>query len=144
MADRYPDRPFPAPDRGDPGRTEGDPLAELARLIGQTDPFGTAGADKAPPPHPLQSRANPRPQPYLPPDEDESAARMPPPWMQRARQEAPPPQEDYADEEPAYEPAPVHPLHRYAAQQPAPSAQDYQHDHEQHYQEEQHYADDEY
>lgn len=142
MAERYPDRPFPAPDRGDPNRAESDPLAELARLIGQTDPFGTAGADKAPPPHPLQSRANPRPQPYLPPDEDEEApARMPPPWMQRARQEAPPPQEDYADDEPAYEPAPVHPLHRYAAQQPAAPAQDY--GHQQQYQDEQHYADEE-
>jgi hypothetical protein len=61
--------------------------------------------------------------------------------MQRARQEAPPPQ-DYADEEPEYEPAPVHPLHRYAAQQPAASAQDYQHG-QQHYQEEQPYADEE-
>jgi len=138
MAERYPDRPFPASDhdRGDDlRRAESDPLAELARLIGQTDPFGTA-AGKAPPPHPLQSRANPRPQTYAPADEDDSAAPMPPPWMQRARQEAPPP-EDYADEEPAYEPAPVHPLHRYAAQQPAAPAQEYQ----QEYQEEQHYAD---
>ena len=39
-------------------RAESDPLAELARLIGQTDPFGAAA--KAP--HPLQSRANVRPQ----------------------------------------------------------------------------------
>src|SRR5260221_11341050 len=146
MADRYPDRLFPAPghDRGgDPRGVESDPLAELARLIGQTDPFGTASVAKAPP-HPLQSRANPRPQPYLPVDEeDESAAPMPPPWMQRARQEAPPPQEDYADEEPAYEPAPVHPLHRYAAQQHAAPAQEYQQDSEQDYQEEQQYADEE-
>ncbi|SDM91773.1 SPOR domain-containing protein [Afipia sp. GAS231] len=142
MANRYPDRPFPAPDHdrgGDARRAESDPLAELARLIGQTDPFGTAGADKAPPPHPLQSRANPRPQPYIPADEDERADPMPPPWMQRARQEAPPPAEDYADEEPEYEPAPVHPLHRYAAQQPAAPAQGYQQD----YQEEQHRADEE-
>jgi hypothetical protein len=143
MANRYPDRPFPAPDHdrgGDVSRAESDPLAELARLIGQTDPFGTAGAGKAPPPHPLQSRANPRPQPYVQPDEEEeSAAPMPPPWMQRAQQEAPPAQ-DYAEEEPEdYEPAPVHPLHRYAAQQPAASAQEYQQD----YQEEQHYADEE-
>ena len=50
MADRYRDRPFPADndyDRGgDPqasARGESDPLAELARLIGQTDPFGTTG-----------------------------------------------------------------------------------------------------
>jgi SPOR domain len=145
MAIRYPDRPFPAPDHdrgGDVSRAESDPLAELARLIGQTDPFGTAGAPKAPPPHPLQSRANPRPQPYVQADEDEeSAAPMPPPWMQRARQEAPPVQ-DYAEEEPEeYEPeplhpAPVHPLHRYAAQQPAE-------DHQQDYQEEPHYADEE-
>jgi hypothetical protein len=142
MADRYPDRPFPAPDHdrgGDIRRAESDPLAELARLIGQTDPFGT-GAAKAAPPHPLQSRANPRPQPYAPADEDESAAPMPPPWMQRARQEAPPPQEDYADEEPEYEPAPVHPLHRYAAQQPAAPAQHYQQD----YQEEPQYAEEPY
>jgi hypothetical protein len=143
MANRYPDRPFPAPDHdrgGDVSRAESDPLAELARLIGQTDPFGTAGAGKAPPPHPLQSRANPRPQPYVQADEEEeSAAPMPPPWMQRARQEAPPAQ-DYAEEEPEdYEPAPVHPLHRYAAQQPAASAQEYQQD----YQEEQQYADEE-
>lgn len=140
MADRYPDRPFPAPDhdRGDDTRrAESDPLAELARLIGQTDPFG-AGAGK-PPPHPLQSRANPRPQPYLPVDDEESTAPMPPPWLQRARQEAPPPQE-YADEEPAYEPAPVHPLHRYAAAQP-PAAP--VHDYQQDYQEESHYADEE-
>ena len=47
MADRYQDRPFPDEARGgDPhgsGRGEGDPLAELARLIGQTDPFGNMG-----------------------------------------------------------------------------------------------------
>jgi len=146
MADRYPDRPFPAPDRGDASRAESDPLAELARLIGQTDPFGTGS--KPAPPHPLQSRANPRPQPYLPPDEeDDSAAPMPPPWMQRARQEAPPPpQEDYVDEEPAYEPAPVHPLHRYAQQHPAPAPeyqQQYQQDDQQDYRDQQHYADEE-
>jgi len=141
MANRYPDRAFPASDQdrgADPSRAESDPLAELARLIGQTDPFG-ATAPKAPPPHPLQSRANPRPQAYAPPDEDdEMAAPMPPPWMQRARQEALPPQE-YADEEPEYEPAPVHPLHRYAVQQSAAPTHDYQQD----YHEEQHYADEE-
>jgi hypothetical protein len=152
MADRYPDRPFPNSDHdrgGDShggGRTEGDPLAELARLIGQTDPFG--GAAKAPP-HPLQSRTNPRPQPYIQDDEDEpSAAPMPPPWMQRARQEVPPPPpqqdyapQDYVEEEPEqYQPAAVHPLHRYAAQPQAP-AQHYRQDYQQDYQEEQPYAD---
>ena len=49
MADRYPNRPFPADDydRGSDqhgsGAGESDPLAELARLIGQTDPFGSDG-----------------------------------------------------------------------------------------------------
>ena len=66
---------------------------------------------------------------------------MPPPWMQRARQEAPPSQ-DYADEEPEYEPSPVHPLHRYAAQQPAP-VQQFNRDYQQDYQDEQPYADEE-
>jgi hypothetical protein len=146
MADRYPDRPFPAPDHdrgGDVSRAESDPLAELARLIGQTDPFGTAGAGKAAPPHPLQSRANPRPQPYTPAEEDESVAPMPPPWMQRARQEAPPAQDYEEEESEDYEPAPVHPLHRYAAQQHAAPAQEYQQDSQQDYQDEQQYADEE-
>ncbi|HYW62515.1 MAG TPA: hypothetical protein VE865_04870, partial [Bradyrhizobium sp.] len=52
MADRYHERPFPADDfdrggdrRGSArdARDESDPLAELARLIGQTDPFGSTG-----------------------------------------------------------------------------------------------------
>src|SRR5437667_12503517 len=44
MADRYPNRPQMADDSRDraahrqPDTGEGDPLAELARLIGQTDP----------------------------------------------------------------------------------------------------------
>ena len=46
MANRYQDRPFPAEDDFGGGahasaKGDGDPLAELARLIGQTDPFGT-------------------------------------------------------------------------------------------------------
>lgn len=43
MADRYSDRPFPADDNDGydaaPKRPASDPLAELARLIGQADPF---------------------------------------------------------------------------------------------------------
>ena len=46
----------------------------------------------------------------------------PPAWMQRARHETPlppPPLPQEYDDEPEYQqPAPVHPLHRYAAQQP--------------------------
>jgi hypothetical protein len=120
MADRYQDRPFSAADDHDrsgephaPARAEGDPLAELARLIGQTDPFGSMGRANQPVP--------PRPSP---PDqyqaaeapEDDIPAAGPPPWMQRAaRQEAP--QRDY--------PSAVHPLQRYAAARAAPEP-DYQ------------------
>lgn len=128
MADRYQDRPFASDadyDRGAnpnaPAKGDSDPLAELARLIGQTDPFGTAA--KAP--HPLQSRANVRPQYDAVDEEEASAPAGPPPWMQRARHEAPPPQQEYEEPEPEYEPSPVHPLHRYAAQPPAAQEQDY-------------------
>ena len=131
MADRYQDRPFPSADQA---RGEGDPLAELARLIGQNEPMG--GAAK-PAPRPLQSRANVRPQRYDPPEEELDAPPSPPAWMQRARHETPPPPpplplpQEY-DDEPEYQQAqPVHPLHRYSAQQPqapahqAPPEQDY-------------------
>ena len=126
MADRYQDRPFPSADQA---RGEGDPLAELARLIGQTEPMAAKPA-----PRPLQSRANVRPQQYHPPEEELDAPPSPPSWRQRARHESPPPplplpQQDY--DEPEYQPQPVHPLHLYSAHQPqasahqAPPAQDY-------------------
>jgi hypothetical protein len=136
MADRYQDRPFPSADDYDrgahpnaPAKGESDPLAELARLIGQTDPFGsTAKPSHSPPshpqpPHPLQSRANVRPQYDAEDDDDVRAPASPPPWMQRARQEAPP-EPQYEEPEPDYQPSPVHPLHRYVAQPAAPE-QDY-------------------
>ena len=123
MADRYQDRRFPADDNYDrsdgtraSAKGESDPLAELARLIGQTDPFGTMGRANLP----LQPRARTQDQyqqrdPYeLPPDPvDEDPAPGPPSWMQHTtRQETPPrSQQDY--------PAAVHPLHRYAAPAPA-------------------------
>jgi hypothetical protein len=133
MADRYQDRLFPADhdhDRGAnaAGRAEIDPLAELARLIGQTDPFAATPPKPPqphslqPPPHPLQSRANVRAQAYQPQPEDEEVdlPAGPPPWMQRTRHEVAPPQQyaapsqDY--EEPDLQPSAVHPLHRYATQ----------------------------
>jgi SPOR domain len=145
MADRYQDRLFSSADQD---RGESDPLAELARLIGQNDPLG---APAKPAPHPLQSRANvrpqqydPRPQQYDPPEEPEFAP-SPPAWMQRARHETPlppvpPPLPQEYDDEPEYQPAPVHPLHRYAAAQPpqvpahqAPPAQDYYEEPQQQY-----------
>ena len=135
MADRYQDKPFPAEDDYDRGddprapRSDSDPLAELARLIGQTDPFGAGG--RANPP--VTPRAGARdPYPPAPAEEedfdDAPPAAGPPPWMQRAnRQEIPreiprglpreiasqeAPQEDY--------PSAVHPLQRYATQRAAP------------------------
>ncbi len=116
MADRYQDKHFPADDgydrRGDqhlPEKAESDPLAELARLIGQTDPFAGMG------------RANQQVQPhaaeydqYQHPDEAEDIApsASPPPWMQRAAAPPEPPAEDY--------PSAVHPLRRYATPVPLP------------------------
>lgn len=129
MADRYQDRPFPAGDDHDrggdphaPSRAESDPLAELARLIGQTDPFAMGRANQ-----PVQPRGGEREQ-YQPPAPaaDEPPA-GPPPWMRRATPQAAPaptpaPQEDYEQDYPSA----VHPLHRYAAQHAAPEP-DYQH-----------------
>src|ERR1700674_4323732 len=113
MADRYQDRPFPAGD----DKGESDPLAELARLIGQTDPFGSTG--RANPK--VQPRGAPAPDPYQrqPPPPEDSPPAGPPPWMQRAnRPEIRKPVYDEPEPEPEqnYQPSPVHPLHRYAAQ----------------------------
>ena len=124
MADRYHDRSLPAGDgydRGTGSRTsaneESDPLAELARLIGQTDPFSTRPIGRANLPVQPQARPldrEPSYDNYADPEPDEDVAPAPPSWMQRAvRQEEPPPppQDDY--------PSTVHPLHRYAAAHPA-------------------------
>ena len=138
MADRYQDRRLPAADYDQGGDPHGsDPLAELARLIGQTDPFGNTGrANPAPPPRSVpRQRYQQRHEPEPPRLEDETPPAGPPPWMQRAnakavQREAPreipsrdfardiardmppelPPEEDF--------PAPGHPLYRHA--QPAP------------------------
>jgi hypothetical protein len=146
MADRYSNRPFPADDynRGSDqhgsAATESDPLAELARLIGQADPFGAPGRQAPPTP---QRAAIPhetyQPQYEAPLEEEDepSAPASPPSWMQRAniqRQVAPPPVE-YSEEDEGQEddgrhypsqnyPSAVHPLHRYAAQ-PAAHQDDY-------------------
>jgi hypothetical protein len=134
MADRYQKRPFQAEQNYGgsasraSGNAESDPLAELARLIGQTDPLGTMGRAN------LQVQPRQRqPDPYEsydqqdqfdPPEEaetDESAPPGPPAWMQRANREVPvqpQPQQDHYSA--------VHPLHRYATSNPAPEQdQDY-------------------
>jgi hypothetical protein len=146
MADRYQDRPFPADrygrggDQRGAGQGDSDPLAELARLIGQTDPFGTGRANPppAPPPvprNPPQQYQSPQYQPPSPQYEDEPEVEEehpagPPPWIQRANQREfhrDPPRD--VSRQAKYEPEPlhpVHPLHRYAAQPIAD--QDYEHE----------------
>jgi hypothetical protein len=121
MADRYQDRPFPADDDYGHGgdqhasaKGDSDPLAELARLIGQTDPFGSMGRANLP----LQPHAADHDQYELPVEEPLAG---PPPWMQRAavRQETPPPPVPDYPSAPDY-PSSVHPLHRYVVPQAAP------------------------
>jgi hypothetical protein len=129
MADRYQGRPFPADDydRGGDQHDSGgsDPLAELARLIGQTDPFGTTGRSSAAPPPVPAARAAPRYEPqyeepqYEEPAEEEPQPPGPPAWMQRANARAvpqrdPPPPED--------SPSQLHPVRRHAL--PAPQYED--------------------
>ncbi|MVT77186.1 SPOR domain-containing protein [Bradyrhizobium cajani] len=129
MAERYQDRPFPSDDYGrgsdQHGKAENDPLAELARLIGQTDPFAAQGRPTAKPP------AAPAPIPSYQehdyPQDDyrqDYAEQAPPPppgppsWMRRANvqpQPVPAPEPDYP-----VTVSPVHPLHRYSAQPTAP------------------------
>lgn len=165
MADRYQNRAFPAGDGYDrgagsrgPGNSESDPLAELARLIGQTDPFGTKPMSRANLPTQPPARSSDRAPAhddyqdgdpdgyqdsyYVDSEPEQAPSPAPPSWMQRAatRQEAPPPEDDY--------PSAVHPLHRYAAAHP-PAEPDYddaqydrgQYDHGQSFAEPAHEAD---
>jgi hypothetical protein len=105
-----------------PARSESDPLAELARLIGQNDPF--AGAGRAGPKVQVPQKAAPEPvRAPEPLSNDPLASAGPPPWMQRgggaARPDAPrQPQQAAAPDQNFQEP--VHPVHRYGAAQPAP------------------------
>jgi hypothetical protein len=131
MADRYQGRPFPADDddRGDQHDSGGsDPLAELARLIGQTDPFGGTGRSSLAPAAPPIPRAPQHQEPryeqpqYDEPEYEESAEDVQPPgppaWMQRANARAVPPPQAPAQEE---YPSAVHPLRRAL---PAPQYED--------------------
>ncbi|MBW7968716.1 SPOR domain-containing protein [Bradyrhizobium sp. BR 10289] len=128
MAERYQDRPFPSDDYGrggdQHGKVENDPLAELARLIGQTDPFAAQGRPSAhspTPPPPSEGYRDDYQQDDDQQDYAEPAAPPPgpPSWMRRANVQAPPapaPEPDYP-----VSVNPVHPLHRYSAQPAAPA-----------------------
>jgi SPOR domain len=125
MADRYQDRPFSADGFGRGGdqhqRAEADPLAELARLIGQNDPLAASGRGNPP----LPPRATP-PNQYQPVQEDKPAG-GPPPWMRRANpQEIPREAQRETRDFPGIAPEPLgypsstHPLQpRFAGQPPA-------------------------
>src|SRR4051794_25135352 len=119
MADRYQDKSLSADDDTDrgtqrtPAKGEGDPLAELARLIGQTDPFSNFGRANQPMPRRATDpyhRPEREPEPEPEPEIDEVAPAGPPPWMQRAAQQEAAPQLDFGTS--------VHPLRRYAAAHP--------------------------
>jgi cell division protein FtsN len=109
MADNNPQRPFrnadlqgrAMPTAGDPSAGGNDPLAELARLIGQNDPFGDAGRENprpaaAPQAEPmvrgLAAQGLPR-DPY-----PQQAPAAPPPLNDLARQ---PSRDDFARQPPA-------------------------------------------
>lgn len=159
MANRYQDRRYPAddghdrdvdqhaPDQHAPGEAESDPLAELARLIGQADPFAHLGGRANQPVggrvnQPAVPRSAPREPDYPPVEADDTPPASVPPWLQRAaRQEVPPqdyppqdyPPQDYPPQEyPPQDylaqdfPSAEHPLRRYAAQHADPAA-DYGH-----------------
>ncbi|MGH6678554.1 MAG: SPOR domain-containing protein, partial [Bradyrhizobium sp.] len=108
---------------------ESDPLAELARLIGQADPLGTMGRANAKLP---QRSAPPRNGGQMPSEPDDLPPAGPPRWMQRASareipreiQREPPPdpqREAYREVDSPNYPNPVHPLRRYA-QPPTPQS----------------------
>ena len=150
MADRYPNRSLPVDvygrgsDQHGSGAAESDPLAELARLIGQTDPFGPTSRQNPPPPPPERAavprepyQPPPQPQYRAPTEEEDGASAGPPQWMQRANIQRQAVQEaslaypvEYSEEDEDLDykdqdyPSPVHPLHRYAAQ-PAAQHDDY-------------------
>jgi SPOR domain len=131
MANRYQERPFSADDAYDhggdphaPARTETDPLAELARLIGQTDPFSSMGRAN----HQVQPRGDTYDQHQPAEEADDGAAAGPPPWIQRAVRHEAPQQDHQAYEASEHDhPSAVHPLHRYAQPQPELSP-DYNHE----------------
>src|SRR5882757_422833 len=115
MADRYQDKSLSADDDTDrgtqrtPAKGESDPLAELARLIGQTDPFSNFGRANQPMP-PRATDPYHRPEPDPEPEIEEAPPAGPPPWMQRAAQQEAAPPQDFDTS--------VHPLRRYAAAHP--------------------------
>ncbi|MGN6310778.1 MAG: SPOR domain-containing protein [Xanthobacteraceae bacterium] len=108
MADRYHERTYATADTMDrdyrpSAKVESDPLAELARLIGQADPNADFGQERAT----VSPRRQPSPPAEADYEADDGRAAGPPPWMRRHAEQQQP-------AEPAI-PRDVHPLRRYAA-----------------------------
>ena len=106
MANQYRDRPFPADDdyardqsRIAPQQGESDPLAELARLIGQTDPLSNFGPGQQK--HPQQPAQHDQYDAYEPAAEEEVPASRPS-WMQNLAASRHAPQEPAYRQEPAF------------------------------------------
>src|SRR6202047_3366553 len=102
MANRYQGRPFPADHDYDRERDahasspgDSDPLAELARLIGQTDPFGSMGRANLPVQPHARARESYRQPPEIESDDTPPAGR--PTWMQHVPRHESPQQEYPAD-----------------------------------------------
>jgi len=111
MADRYQTRPFPSDDRGRggdqrrSGQAESDPLAELARLIGQSDSLAAPGRASARPPAATWESPDhyePQAEGIAPESYSESYQDPTPGWIRRANvqpQPAPLPPQEYPAEE---------------------------------------------
>ncbi|RJF70385.1 SPOR domain-containing protein [Rhodopseudomonas palustris] len=87
MTDRYHDRPFPADDDETRAayaqhKTDSDPLAELARLIGQNDPFGGQAPAHG---RPASRATDFRPSTPLPPLDEDAPPQPMPSWLQHRR-----------------------------------------------------------
>jgi hypothetical protein len=79
----------------DPAQTESDPLAELARLIGQTDPFANryddalyGARDEVTAVHPLHRYADQRSVDLAPSDDEPVIPAGPPAWLEEVRRGA--------------------------------------------------------
>lgn len=104
MADRYHERTYATADTMErdyrpSAKVESDPLAELARLIGQADPNADFGEARS-------YRHQPSPPAETDYEAENDHAAGPPPWMRR-----------HAEQQPAEPPVArdTHPLRRYAA-----------------------------
>lgn len=133
MANQYRDRPFPADDdygrdqsRIAPQQGESDPLAELARLIGQADPLSNFGRDgqRQPPQH----HAHDQYEAAEPPVEEELPPARPS-WMQNLSASRSVPQEQSYRNDDRYEPREEHFDPRYAQNDQAYGSHTPQFDH---------------